>query len=70
MTDWIDKLLAAGSIFDYFTPVVNELTGHNRGVIQTRNYEEAIACQIDLKKRGIKSRVEGTPISGYSVVTK
>ena len=70
MTDWIDKLLAFGTIFDYISPIRDELQGYNRCAYETRNYQDAVSYAMQLEKQGIKARVAGSPLSGYMVVTK
>lgn len=67
--NWIDTILAVGSMFDYVSPIVNEVGGYRNLHLRTRDFEQVKIARKDLKKRGISSKVEGSPLTGYHVYT-
>jgi len=69
MTDWIDTILAVGAAFDWISPIVNEVGGYRDLHFQTTDFEQVKIARKELKKRGISSKVEGSPLTGYNIYT-
>lgn len=70
MTDWIDTILAIGSMFDWSAPLIGWAKGYHYQYFHSKDYQKCIAAKMALDSRGIKNRIEGNLISGYSVITR
>ena len=70
MTDWIDTILAIGSMFDWTAPIIGMAKGFNNMHLHTRDYQQAVAAKMALDSRGVKCRIEGILISGYAIFTR
>jgi len=67
--DFIDRILAIGCLFDWITPVANEVQGYNQ-LRYEGDYTSCLVIRDQLRARGEQARVEGNFLSGYRVVTK
>lgn len=68
--DALDTVLSVGHFFNWWELFANAAQGYNNRVYSSDSFASCVAVREKLKQEGTSARVEGSPLSGYWVVTQ